>query len=99
MNANHKAGMTTAVVGLTAAWLLAACVGQLQFDPQAGGLTRPPTGGVGGSTGSNPPGTGGAPASPLSAGAPPVPAELPPVVPPVPPVGGRVLLLVACGSN
>src|SRR5438045_1578450 len=55
-----KAAVTTAVVGLTAAWLLAACVGQLQFDPQAGGNNnRPPAGGTGGAAAVALPGTGG----------------------------------------
>jgi len=68
-----KAGVTTAVVGLTAAWLLAACVGQLQFDPQASGNSRPPTAGTGGAPASSLPGTGGAPAVNDDAGAPDAP--------------------------
>jgi len=63
-----------AVVGTTAAWLLLACVGQLQFDPsQSSGNQLPGggsggsssgagSGGSGGSTGGSATGTGGAPA-------------------------------------
>src|SRR5882757_2724073 len=62
-----------AVVGTTAAWLLLACVGQLQFDPSqssgnqlpgggSGGSSSGGSGGSGGSTGGSTTGTGGAPA-------------------------------------
>lgn len=54
----------TGVLGMSLAWALTACVGQLQFDPlQGGGLggSQAPSGGLGGSPGSTPSGAGGTP--------------------------------------
>ena len=59
----NAAGM--GVLGVSLAWVLTGCVGQLQFDPlQGGGIggSQVPSGGLGGSPGSTPSGTGGAPA-------------------------------------
>jgi hypothetical protein len=54
------------------AWLLSACVGQLQFDPIVGGGvggSRQPSAGSGGSTGAGPmPGTGGSTTTPGTGG-------------------------------
>ena len=66
-----------AVVGVTTACVLAACVGQLQFDPATSGLgsgaggSPGPSGGSGGSTGGATAGTGGT-APDIDAGAPEV---------------------------
>ena len=67
----------TGLLGMSLAWVLTACVGQLQFDPlQSGGIggSQAPSGGLGGSPANPPSGMGGAPAE-SDAGAADVPPQ------------------------